>query len=414
MPEWRLADPGPADAAPGDPAETRAKLQDLRGAMAAAGLDAVYLQRWANVAWLCGGRGNRVVLDSPEGACGVLVTASEARLLAPDNEAARCREEAFAGLPLPIVTRAWTQLPLWTAAPGLLPRHAGGGAGRGSVAATSAAVDGEAAEGGASAVDGPRWASDVRADGARDAEPLMAPLRRRLREPEMARYRALGREAAEGLESALLEAEPRWQEIHVAAAIAAELRAREIEAPVILVGGLPRVMSYRHFVPTPAPVGGGLVASVTAVRHGLHASLTRALAFGEVGAERREWHHAATFVDATMLDRSRPGATLGEVFEAGERAYAARGYYDEWREHHQGGTTGYAGREVFALPGSPGTLEAGVAVAWNPTVPGAKSEDTALVHDGGIELLTVAPGSRWPLVHPEGLESIPRPGILVL
>ena len=34
--------------------------------------------------------------------------------------------------------------------------------------------------------------------------------------------------------------------------------------------------------------------------------------------------------------------------------------------------------------------------AWNPSVPGAKSEDTFLITEAGAELLTATPG--WPQV----------------
>jgi len=82
----------------GDQAETRDKLSALRAAMFGADVDAVYLERWANIAWLCGGRGNRVVSDSPQGLCGILVGANGAWLLAPNNEEARLRAEPFATL----------------------------------------------------------------------------------------------------------------------------------------------------------------------------------------------------------------------------------------------------------------------------------------------------------------------------
>ena len=363
----------------GDQAETRTKLSALRAAMFGADVDAVYLEGWANVAWLCGGRGNRVVLDSPQGLCGILVGANGAWLLAPNNEQARLQAEPFADLPLPVVSRPWYQLPLWQAARPLLPQAA-------------------------------KWVADIAVPQAGDAEPLLAPLRRVLGEADVARYRGLGADAAEALEAALLEVRPGWSELEVAGAIAAALKSRDIEASVVLVGTRGRSQRFRHLVPTAAEIAGGLIASTTAVRHGLHASLTRCLSFGPVPAAVAEKHVAVVDVDAGYLAGSRPGSTLGEIFNTGERIYARHGFYDDWKEHHQGGTTGYAGREVFAQPGVDYTLAAGTAVAWNPTVPGAKSEDTFLVQDEGIEQLSAAPASPWPLTG----DPVPREGILVV
>lgn len=379
MADWGLIPTGPMSREYGDAAETRAKLGALREAMQAAGADAVYLESWANVAWLCGGRGNRVVLDSPAGLCAVLLTANGAWLLVPNNEEARCRDEAFAGLALPLVSRPWYRLPLWQSAASLLP-------------------------------DGAVWAADVPVPGAGDAEPILAMLRRRLTEPEMMRYRALGADSAEALETALLEILPGWTEIEAAGTISAALKAREIESKVVLVGGRARAERFRHLVPTASEVADGLMASVTAVRHGLHASLTRCLSFGEPPPQLMEKHATVISVDRAYLSLSRPGESLGTALTAGETAYTEGGFYDEWKEHHQGGTTGYAGREVFAQPGVDYVIDAGMAVAWNPTVPGAKSEDTFLIRDEGLELLTAWPGTAWPSAEAAG---IPRSGILI-
>jgi Xaa-Pro dipeptidase len=378
---WGLVGPGPATSDPGTPTETREKLGRLREAMSAADLDAVYLEGWENVAWLCGGRGNRVVLDSPAGLCGVLVGHNRAWLLTPNNEEARCRAEAFAGLDLPVVTQAWYRLPLWQAALPLLTR-------------------------------GAHFAADVEAGDAIPAAALLAPLRQRLNDYDIARFRALGSDAAEALEAAVVEAEPDWSELEVAGTIAAALKARAIEGAVVLVGCRARAERFRHLVPTEAIVEGGFTASITATRHGLHASCTRAVSFGPMPGELEERFGAIRDVDRAFLAGSRPGASLGDAFEAGSIAYARHGYYDEWKEHHQGGTTGYAGREVFGGPCSEYRLEAGLAVAWNPTVPGAKSEDTFLVTEEGLEWLTRAEESDWVLEHGDG--KIARPVVRVI
>ena len=108
--------------------------------------------------------------------------------------------------------------------------------------------------------------------------------------------------------------------------------------------------------------------------------------------ELAELVRVAAEVDAAYLDASRPGRTLGDVFAAGADVYAAWGFLEEWRGHHQGGLTGYRGREVFAVPGEPTRIPERAALAWNPSITGgAKSEDTALVTPDGLEIVTRTP-----------------------
>lgn len=64
-----------------------------------------------------------------------------------------------------------------------------------------------------------------------------------------------------------------------------------------------------------------------------------------------------------------------------------------------------AAASTFAAP----SLPAAAALAWNPSLPGAKSEDTVLVMpDGGLEVVTLDP--RWPATAVSGRS---RPAVWV-
>ncbi len=92
------------------------------------------------------------------------------------------------------------------------------------------------------------------------------------------------------------------------------------------------------------------------------------------------------------------------------QAYERQGFPEEWRSHHQGGLTGYKGREVFAVPGEPTPPPPVGAVAWNPSVTGGgKSDDTVLVPHTGHEVLT-----RTPELPELGADGLRRAGIAEL
>jgi len=209
--------------------------------------------------------------------------------------------------------------------------------------------------------------SDLGQLGFARADPSFPALRFTLLPPEVERYRRVGQDAAEAVEIACEEARPGQPE-------------REVAARIV---------------------------------HGLHASLTRMVSAGKPDEDLSARMAAVQRVDAALLLSSRPGISLGEVLARGQAQYAAEGHPSEWELHHQGGLTGYGGRERFATPGEPLALGPGQAVAWNPSITRVKSEDTALVTGDGPELLTVTP--RWPRVEvrlPEG--TVERPALRVL
>lgn len=221
--------------------------------------------------------------------------------------------------------------------------------------------------------------------------------RQPLTESDIDAYRTLGREAAAAVESVARELQPGDTEREAAAALRVALSARGIEAPVALVGGSERAQQYRHYTPQPVELGEYALLSVTAEKAGLHASCTRTVAFDPpVWLDER--HDAAMTVEASALATTQAastgGETAGDVFAAIQDAYAALGYDGEWRNHHQGGAAGFAGREWIATPGHDAPVHTPMAYAWNPTVQGAKSEDTVLVTQDGFEVLTST--GRWP------------------
>ncbi|WP_435175362.1 M24 family metallopeptidase [Halorussus sp. AFM4] len=252
-----------------------------------------------------------------------------------------------------------------------------------------------------------------------------SPLRQPLTDEDVEKYRDLGRQTAEALEAVCRELRPGDNEAEVASALRVALSARGIETPVALVGGAERARKYRHYTPTDAELGEYALVSVTAERDGLHASATRTVAFESEMAdadlnELGERHHAARIVEVTALGATKAIAGLSgdpsSVFQAVQAAYEHLGHPDEWERHHQGGAAGYAGREWIATPemAESAAVTTPMAYAWNPTVQGAKSEDTVLVTEDGFEVLTDT--GRWPTSPVDAYDYdaiIERPDVLV-
>jgi len=115
---------------------------------------------------------------------------------------------------------------------------------------------------------------------------------------------------------------------------------------------------------------------------------------------------------ATMMAHTRPGVPAKEVLQKGIEAYREKGYPEEWKLHHQGGSIGYTGRDYRTHFGTPDIVQENQAFTWNPSLTGTKSEDTILATSRGIEMIT------YPVLYPTlsvsvGGISFVRPAILV-
>lgn len=353
------------------------KLRRMRAVLRDAGLAALRLRGIDWFAWATCGGTSRVLLAAETGVAELLVTAEGAFALTDTIEAERLAAEE--------VPRAWTVVAHPWEHPErrqvLVLERTGGG----PVASDRPDADERA----------------LPADLVRSRWALLP--------EEQERLRSLGGEAAAVLTDAFSAAEPTWTGLRLSASIHAGLVDQGIDPALVLVGDAGRLWLWRHPTSADRVLGRRAMAVVCARRSGLYACCTRLVAFGAPMAEDLARDAAVLAVESAALDATRPGATLGSVLERMQEAYARAGHPEAWREHHQGGPTGYLARERVATPGDASPLQPGVAVAWNPSLPGSKSEDTVLVHPGGaLEVVTVDP--RWPSVTAGGR---PRPAVWV-
>ncbi|MDA8441399.1 MAG: M24 family metallopeptidase [Peptococcaceae bacterium] len=205
---------------------------------------------------------------------------------------------------------------------------------------------------------------------------------------EQKQYQILGRLAGEVVERTAQEFGRGETEYQIAARMAKASCELGMEPVVCLVGGDMRAKTYRHPLPTDNVVQDYALLVLSARKWGLVASVSRAVHFGRISAELAAKQQAVIEVDAAMLAATRRGVSLGSVFKIGQDAYARAGFPGEWQYHHQGGIAGYQSREAKATPDATRLIQTGQALAWNPTIQGAKSEDTVLLTEQGLQMLT--------------------------
>ncbi|MBD2448115.1 M24 family metallopeptidase [Nostoc sp. FACHB-152] len=237
--------------------------------------------------------------------------------------------------------------------------------------------------------------------------PSLVAYKRVLMPTELERYRQVGQKASAAMTEVLQAAQPTWTEYQLAGAGAEALWARGLHPAVTLVAGERRLPLYRHATATAEKLGRQAMLVFCARGYGLFANLTRFVCFGELSQDEAELHRHVREIEAKVLSASQPGMTLDAVYYALAQAYERHGFPDAIRQHHQGGTTGYLAREVVATPHTTESLTENKAIAWNPSLPGAKVEDTfVILKDGKLENLTFDP--NFPSVEVEGrLRAVP-------
>ena len=211
------------------------------------------------------------------------------------------------------------------------------------------------------------------------------------------------RRCRRGAGGALTAWQPGELDLDIQARVAAALEARGADAPVLIVGGDERVRRYRHPMAVGAPArhlvdGRGGSPARRAARGG-HPLRQRGRA--EAGAARAAGQ--VRRIEAATLAASRPANSYGQALRALDHGYAAEGAAGRLGGPLPGRPDRLRPARVRDRPG-PGRLplvpdtriEAGHAVAWNPSLPGgAKAEDTYLVQADGLERVTSGPG--WPV-----------------
>lgn len=332
-------------------------------------LDGVWLQHRSNFAWVTGGRDNHIANSTQVGVTAIYASRDGGRAcFANTIEAPRMRTEELANIGIETIDFPWWD-PI--AAKKTIANH----------------------------IDGKRVAADVDPLGVGFATlpTAWAELRWSLTAEEIGRYRDGAKRTAAAIEATCRQVEWGMSEHEIAGILDHNVHSQGANPTVTLIAADERIGRYRHPIPTNNRLARYVMLVTCAEFGGLISCCTRFVHLGAMSDELKRKHQAICNVDAAVNLATRPGRALGEIFKDLQQAYADNGGADQWKLHHQGGSTGYAGRESLGTPTSTVTVRDNQAFAWNPSMVGVKSEDTVLITDAGVEVLT-APSAEWPTI----------------
>jgi len=165
---------------------------------------------------------------------------------------------------------------------------------------------------------------------------------------------------------------------------------------VVLVGSDERISKYRHLIAKPKKIDKYLLIILAMRKYGLNSVITRSIYFGEeVPDDIAKKYQAASTISANCIAHSVPGTKFSSILAMQKELYRELGYEDEWKNHFQGGITGYIPNDSSLCLDPEAEMVEDQTYNWFVTITGVNTEDVYLSGKTGGEILTIT--GAWPL-----------------
>jgi len=343
--------------------DSREKCKRVRAFLEKSGFTGAVITTREHFAWVTSG-GNSVLLRNTSlGAGSVVVTKDKQYLVAHSMDAERLYEEQAAGQGYELVVMRWYE---------------------GDIRERAAELAGK------------KPASDTDFPGTTNTYTDFVDMHYPMTDLEVERERWIGRTVDRLFTEFAKTAKPGETEREIAARFHCLHLENGFEVDVLIVGADERCFRYRHPLPTNKKLDKYLMLHTVARRWGLHCNLTRFVHFGEPTDKIRKVYDAAANVAARVLLSLEPGVPFSDILAWEKRWYAKQGYPEEWRNHFQGGPTGYVIADA-ARCFTDKAVQVNQPYEWFITVTGAKMGELSMLTENGLEIPSFDQ-SGWPRI----------------
>ena len=368
----------------GRKAEIDIKVQRIIRLLEEEGLEALYLTRQSNFAWITAGSSSIVTMCMEDGVAAILVTKNGKRFAITDAvEENRMKEEQhLEELGFEIISQAWYE-----------KRN------EEFIKAIVGSME--------------KVGADIYFGSAKMIQDKINPLRFSLTENEICRYQYLGDTMSEALEQYLATVRPGMTEYEIAGGVAGSLWPHMIDQVLFLVASDERILKHRHAIPTSKKLEKSLMVSCNGRYKGLITTVTRMVYFGKAPKELLEKYEATAEIECRMIEATKPGVDDLVPHLVGKEAYKEFGYEQMYYLHHQGGPQGYYNRNYLVSDLKHEVTQENQCYCYNPVVSGTKTEDAFIATPEG-PLMVTKPKSFPKIIKTVNGVRFERPGMLVI
>lgn len=344
--------------------EVRGKETKVREYLVKNGYDAMIIGRIDNFAWFTDGGNSKVILPSETGFALIVITRLRRYLISQVMDMTRIMEEELEGIDFDeYIPLHWYE-----------------------VSREEKAME---------LVKGCRVISDIPVEGAECLPDEIYKLHYPLTSKEIAKLRWLGDKAEEIITEVAFEISPGMSEHEIEAMLMYRYARENINCNVLLTGSDERIFKYRHPNPSSKRIDKYVLLAPVPSRWGLNAPLTRLIYFGDkIPLEIEEKYNAVCRIAAAAISMCVTGTKFSDILAMQKKLYKEMGYENEWKNHYQGGVTGYRIVNASLCNDPESIVQINEAYAWFITITGVKSEELSVNTGDARELLTVT--GKWP------------------
>lgn len=336
--------------------EIKMKLKRVRELLKEKDLNAVLFKKQPNFFWITAGGANFVSIASEIGACSVLITEKEQYVIANMIEYPRIKDEELKGLDFKFITYEWYEDKELE----IIKKIAGKN----------------------------KIGSDTYIPEFLLIENSIKKLRYELTEGEIERYCYLGENLSNIVENTVFQIKKDMAEIEIAGMISKELWKCNIQPTGFMIAADERVSDYRHPIATEKRVKKKITVSVNARYKGLITTVTRMGYLGKIPDSLKRQYLDNIEIECIMMSETKIGEKINKPLLKAIEEYGKRGYKDEWKRHHQGGSMGYYPRDIRVTQTTDEIAYKNQAFCWNPTISGTKTEDGFIITEKGKIMIT--------------------------
>ncbi len=347
-------------------------------------LDALYLTRQSNFAWITAGANGVITSCVEDSVASVLITRDGERYAITNViEERRMREEQqLEDLGFKILSQAWYE-----------------NKNEEMIVEIVGSMD--------------RVGCDVHFSSAKMIQDKIVKLHFPLTYNEICRYQYLGDNMSEALEAYLATVKPGMTEYEVAGGVAKALWPLQIDQVLFLVASDERIRLHRHPAPTSKRIGKSLMVSCNGRYKGLITTTTRMVYFGKPPAELLEQFDINAEIECRMIEATKAGVDELVPHMLGKKLYEEYGYGEMYYKHAQGGPQSYYNRYYSVSETMHGITQNNYCYCYQPVIDGTKTEDAFIVTEEG-PLMVTKPKSFPKITKTINGTVIEKPGMLVI